>query len=74
MKQFVATMTTRGRITIPAEVRRHLGVSTPGKVTWLLADDGTIELRAVRPISEWPGGVIPALVDTESLNSDDSVN
>jgi AbrB family looped-hinge helix DNA binding protein len=35
-------------VTIPAEVRKHLGVEQGDKLSFVIADDGRIELRAPR--------------------------
>lgn len=74
MKTFVATMTTNGRITIPVEVRRLLGISTPGKVVWLLADDGTIELRSIEDTIASLRGVVSALPGRETGDFDELIN
>ncbi len=42
----VSTMTTKGQITIPAEVRRALGLRTGSRVTFVPTDAGTYELVA----------------------------
>lgn len=45
MKEIISTITSKGRITIPAEVRRHLGISTSDKVAFVIDDEGTVRLR-----------------------------
>jgi AbrB family looped-hinge helix DNA binding protein len=45
MKELLATVNTKGQVTIPAEVRRALGVSVPGKVAFLIDGD---EIRVAR--------------------------
>jgi len=56
--EIVASVTSRGQVTIPARVRRHLGIKTPGKVAFVLSKDGTaiikpgltmLDLRATLP-------------------------
>jgi len=37
-----ATLTTKGQITIPKEVREHLGVDTGDRVSFVVQDDGTV--------------------------------
>ena len=39
MKQIVATVTERGQVTIPAEVRRALGLKAPDKVAFAVDED-----------------------------------
>ncbi len=46
---------TKGRVALPEEVLRHLGVGAGGKLAVNLRSDGAVVLRAVRgtrPISE----------------------
>ena len=45
MKELVATVTTKGQVTIPLEVRRRLGVAPHDKVAFVLDDD---QVRLVR--------------------------
>ena len=42
---FTATITERGQVTIPAEIRKKLGLKTRGKVTFRLNEDDTVSLR-----------------------------
>jgi antitoxin PrlF len=44
MKEIVSTISSKGQVTIPVEVRRHLGVSTNDKVAFVLDDDGGVRL------------------------------
>ncbi|MBI3103624.1 type II toxin-antitoxin system PrlF family antitoxin [Candidatus Daviesbacteria bacterium] len=48
MKEILSTITSKGQITIPAEVRRHLKVATRDKVAFVLEADGTVRLAAPR--------------------------
>ena len=48
MKEIVATITSKGQVTIPAEVRRHLGVQTNDKIAFVLGEEGRVELKAPR--------------------------
>lgn len=41
-----ATLTSKGQITIPADIRRSLGVSAQDRITFTLMPDGTVVLRA----------------------------
>lgn len=45
MKEFVATITSKGQITIPIAVRRYLGVSERDKVTFVIDDDGRVRVE-----------------------------
>ncbi|HET7036972.1 MAG TPA: AbrB/MazE/SpoVT family DNA-binding domain-containing protein [Thermomicrobiaceae bacterium] len=46
MKEISATITSKGQVNIPAEVRRHLGLKQGDKIAFVLADEGTVELKA----------------------------
>ncbi|HEU5422713.1 MAG TPA: AbrB/MazE/SpoVT family DNA-binding domain-containing protein [Nitrolancea sp.] len=48
MKDISATIISKNQITIPAEVRRHLGLKQGDKVAFVLGDGGTVELRALK--------------------------
>lgn len=41
-----ATMTSKGQVTIPAEVRRIMGLNAQDKLTFTPMPDGTVILRA----------------------------
>jgi antitoxin PrlF len=44
MREIVSTIISKGQVTIPAAVRRHLGVSTHDKITFVLEDNGEVRL------------------------------
>ncbi len=46
MKEITTTITQRGQVTIPAEVRRLLGLKPRDKVTFRI-EDGEVKLKAV---------------------------
>lgn len=45
MKEILSTVTTKGQVTIPVEIRRRLGVAAHDKVAFVLDDD---QVRLVR--------------------------
>ena len=45
MKEIIATVTSKGQITIPVEVRRHLGVSDHSKLAFIIESDGNVRIR-----------------------------
>ncbi|WP_293368318.1 AbrB/MazE/SpoVT family DNA-binding domain-containing protein [Nevskia sp.] len=72
-----ATMTSKGQITIPAEIRAALGLNTGERVVFTQLDDGTTVMRAkTRSISELQGLLKPTdskrrkPVATDSLGID----
>jgi antitoxin PrlF len=42
-----ATVTTKGQVTIPKEVREHLGVDTGDRLSFVVQDDGTVVVRPI---------------------------
>lgn len=48
MQQIVSTITSKGQVTIPVEVRRYLGLKTNDKVAFVIDADGTVRLQAPR--------------------------
>jgi AbrB family looped-hinge helix DNA binding protein len=42
----IAPISSKGQVTIPAEIRRRLGVGGTDKVVFVVRDDGVVELRA----------------------------
>lgn len=41
----VATMSSKGQVTIPKDVREVLGIGVGDRVSFLVRDDGVVELR-----------------------------
>lgn len=60
MKEIVSNVTRKGQVTIPAEVRRRLGVGTPDKVAFVLEDDA-VRLRPATVTVASLFGSVPAL-------------
>lgn len=46
MQQLLTSITSKGQVTIPAEIRRMLGVSKNDKIAFVLDKKGNIELKA----------------------------
>lgn len=55
-----ATLTSKGQITIPADIRRSLGVQAQDRITFTPMPDGTVLLRAkTQSIHELKGLLTP---------------
>jgi antitoxin PrlF len=55
-----ATLTSKGQITIPADIRKVLGLSTGGRVVFTQLEDGTTLMRAkTRSIADLKGLLKP---------------
>jgi AbrB family looped-hinge helix DNA binding protein len=63
MKEFVSTISSKGQVTIPVDIRRQLGVGSADKVAFVLTDAGTVELRPVRFTLEAVLGSLPGLIN-----------
>jgi antitoxin PrlF len=48
MKEIVSTITSKGQVTLPVEVRRLLGVGTNDKISFVIGDEGKVEIRVPR--------------------------
>jgi antitoxin PrlF len=48
MKEIIATITSKGRVTIPAEVRKYLGIKPHDKIAFVIDSEGTVRLRVPR--------------------------
>jgi AbrB family looped-hinge helix DNA binding protein len=69
MTELVATISSKNQVTLPADVRRHLGVRAADKIAFVVDDGGRVELRPVRYTLESIIGSIEALPN-ESLDLD----
>jgi antitoxin PrlF len=45
MREIVSTVTSKGQITIPAEIRKRLQLDKGDKLLFVITDAGSIELR-----------------------------
>ncbi len=72
MKEIISTISSKGQITIPADVRRHLGVGTSDKVTFVITDEGRVELRPVRYTLESILGSLEPVTDV-SLDFEEEI-
>lgn len=67
MVRYVSTISSKGQVTVPADVRRQLGVSAGDKITFVTTDDGKVEVRPMRFTLESVFGSVKALPN-ESLD------
>lgn len=47
-KQRVSTLSSKGQITLPVEIRKHLGVDTGDKVAFVTEPDGKVAVTPAR--------------------------
>ncbi len=48
MKEIMSTVTSKGQVTIPAEVRAYLGIKAHDKIAFLIDQEGIVCLRVPR--------------------------
>ena len=60
LEEHIRTVTSKGQVTIPIEVRRLLGVKANGKVAFHVRD-GRVELHPVTMTLEEACGAVPPL-------------
>ena len=48
MKEIVMTISSKGQVTIPAQVRHHLGLKKNQKIALVIEDQGTVRLKVPR--------------------------
>ena len=68
MRQFTTTTTQRNQVTIPAEVRRTLGIYPRDKVSFTIADDGHVILTAAEFTLETAFGSVKPVSDGRTLD------
>ena len=62
MREILLKLSSKGQVTIPAEVRRHLGIEKNQKVALVIEPGGTVRLRVPRyPNVEAVRGAVAAL-------------
>lgn len=67
----IAPVSVKGQVTIPAEIRKRLGIEAPDQVEFVLRDDGVVELRAPAfTLEEAFGSVDPLPNETDDLNEE----
>ena len=72
MIEIQARISSKNQITLPAEVRRRLGIGALDTVAFVFGHDGTVELRRPHFDLESILGSIPALPG-ESLDLDEEI-
>ena len=70
----IATMTSKGQLTVPAEVRERLGLRAGSRVTFAETGPGTYELRVERGSVAELAGLFPWTGPPKSLEEmDDAI-
>ena len=66
----IATVTARGQVTIPAAIRRHLGITTSDQVAFVVDGAGAVQVRPVRATWEDYCGSVPPIPGRETEDLD----
>ena len=53
-----ATLTTKGQVTIPKEVRQHLGIDTGDRLSFVVQEDGTVLVKPITRHVRELGGLL----------------
>ena len=48
MKEILSTVTSKGQVTIPVEIRQYLGIDTSDKIAFVIDDDGSVRIKIPR--------------------------
>jgi antitoxin PrlF len=48
MKEIISTISSKGQVTVPVEVRKQLGIKQGDKVSFVIEGEGSIRLEAPR--------------------------
>lgn len=66
MTEATSTVTSKGQVTIPAEIRRHLGIGPADRVAFVVDATGKVEIRPAKYTIASIRGIVPALPDREA--------
>lgn len=66
MTEMTSTVTSKGQVTIPAGIQRHLGIEPADKVAFVVDATGKVELRPAKHTIASIRGIVPALPDREA--------
>ena len=73
MVEYVATVTSKGQLTLPAAVRRQLGIDPGDRVTIVVEDENGARLRRVEHDVDSVRGLIATPPGLESQDFDDLI-
>lgn len=73
MREYVATVTSKGQLTLPVAVRRSLGIDPGDRVTFVIDEENGARLRRVEHTVKSVRGSIPTPPGLESVDFDDLI-
>ncbi len=74
MQQITRTVTSKGQVTIPKQIREQLGIDSADKVAFVVHDSGTVEIRPVKYTIRELRGFLPALPGRETEDFEDYID
>ncbi len=69
----VSTVTSKGQVTIPGKIRRHLGIGPADKVAFVISEGGEVVVRPARGVVDRLYGVVPALPADATQDIDEQI-
>jgi antitoxin PrlF len=48
MREIISNITSKGQVTIPVEIRNHLGIKTHDKIAFVIDEEGNVRLKVPR--------------------------
>jgi AbrB family looped-hinge helix DNA binding protein len=73
MRQFVSNVTSKGQVTIPAAIRKQLGVGAPDKITFVVEDDGRVAVQRSKFTIRDFRGIVPAIPGRTTSDFEDQI-
>lgn len=74
MQKVSCRITSKGQVTIPKRVRKQLGVEVSDTVTFIMHDDGSVEIRPEALSLRDLRGIVPPLPDRETVDFEDYID
>jgi AbrB family looped-hinge helix DNA binding protein len=71
--EHVATVTSKGQLTVPVAVRRKLGIDPGDQFTFVIDDEDSARFRRVKQTVRSARGMIPTPPGLESVDFDDLI-
>jgi AbrB family looped-hinge helix DNA binding protein len=63
----IATMTSKGQVTVPREIREHFHIKTGDKLDFVIREDGTIETVPIHTSLKSLKGMLPRPMNKVTL-------
>ncbi len=73
MREVVSTISSKGQVTIPIDIRRRLGVKASDRIAFVIGESGGVELRPVRYRVADLQGIVPALPGRVTVDFEDQI-